>query len=50
MGVQQKRKGKLFERVSGALFFKVFNLLSTGPIPPNLITARLQTRKTTKHL
>lgn len=44
-GVQQKRKGKFFERVSGALFFKVFNLLSTYPIPPNLITARLMTRK-----
>ena len=44
-GVQQKRKGKFFERVSGTLFFKVFNLLSTYPIPPNLITARLMTRR-----
>ena len=44
-GVQQKRKGKLFERVSGTLFFKAFNLLSTHPIAPNLITARLMTRK-----
>jgi putative glycosyltransferase len=40
-GVQQKRKGKLFERVSGTLFVKVFNLLSTYPIPPNHTTARL---------
>jgi putative glycosyltransferase len=44
-GVQEKRKGKLFERVSGALFFKLFNALSTQPIAPNLITARLMTRK-----
>jgi putative glycosyltransferase len=44
-GVQEKRKGKLFERISGALFFKVFNLLSTHPIPSNHITARLMTRK-----
>lgn len=43
-GVQEQRKGKLFERISGALFFKVFNSLSTHPIPPNLITARLMTR------
>lgn len=44
-GVQQERKGKLFERLSGALFFKVFNLLSTHPLPANHITARLMTRK-----
>jgi putative glycosyltransferase len=44
-GVQQKRKGKLFERISGSLYFKAFNLLSTYPIPPNHITARLMTRE-----
>ena len=43
-GVQEQRKGKLFERVSGALYFKVFNLFSTYPIPTNHITARLMTR------
>lgn len=43
-GVQDQRKGKLFERVSGSIFFRVFNFLSTYPIPPNLITARLMTR------
>ncbi len=32
-GVQQKRKGRLFERISGSLYFKVFNLFSTYPIP-----------------
>lgn len=44
-GVQQKRKGRLFERISGSLYFKVFNLFSTYPIPPNHITARLMTRE-----
>src|SRR5256885_14440017 len=31
-GVQQKRKGDLFERVSGTLFFKLFNALSSQSI------------------
>jgi putative glycosyltransferase len=44
-GVQQKRKGDFFERISGALYFKVFNLMSVMPIPPNHITARLMTGK-----
>ena len=43
-GVQAQRKGKLFERVSGSLYFKVFNLFSTYPIPTNHITARLMKR------
>ncbi len=43
-GVQEQRKGKLFERVSGSLYFRVFNLFSTHPIPTNHITARLMTR------
>lgn len=44
-GVQDQRKGKLFERISGSLYFKVFNLFSTHPIPTNHITARLMTRE-----
>lgn len=44
-GVQQNRKGGLFERVSGGIFFKLFNLLSNDPIPANIITARLMTRR-----
>jgi len=44
-GVQPRRKGRWFERLSGSLFFKVFNLLSTDPIPENLITARLMTKR-----
>lgn len=44
-GVQQKRKGKAFERISGLLYFKVFNLFSTHPIPLNHLTARLMSRR-----
>lgn len=43
-GVQEQRKGKLFERATGTLYFKVFNFFSTHPIPTNHITARLMTR------
>src|SRR5215204_4550156 len=42
-GVQQQRKGGLFERLTGALYFRLFNFLSTYPVPANLITARLMT-------
>lgn len=43
-GVQKTRKGKIFERVTGALFYKLFNFLSGVKIPENLVTARLMTR------
>ena len=44
-GVQSRRKGDLFERLSGYLFFKLFNLVSSQPIPDNLVTVRLMTRR-----
>jgi len=44
-GVQKKRKGKMFERLSGAVFFRAFNALSTDPLPRNVVTARLMTAK-----
>ena len=44
-GVQQARKGGWFERVTGDAFFGVFNHLLTHPIPRNVITARLMTRR-----
>jgi putative glycosyltransferase len=44
-GVQERRKGALFERLSGEIFFRIFNLLSTDPLPPNLTTVRLMTRR-----
>jgi putative glycosyltransferase len=44
-GVQEARKGGSFERVTGALFFRIFNLLSSTPLSPNLTTVRLMTRR-----
>jgi putative glycosyltransferase len=44
-GVQMERKGGWFERVTGDLFFKVFNRLLTDPIPPNVVTVRLMTAR-----
>jgi putative glycosyltransferase len=44
-GVQRARKGSWVERVSGAVFFRVFNLLSPDPLPVNVMTVRLMTRR-----
>lgn len=44
-GVQEKRKGELFERISGEIFYGLFNMLSIDPIPRNLISARIMTRR-----
>ena len=40
-GVQKSRRGGTFERVTGYLFYTMFNALSTVAIPPNAVTARL---------
>lgn len=44
-GVQTDRRGGVFERFTGWLFFKIFNLLSDQRIPENLVTVRLMTRR-----
>lgn len=44
-GVQKKRKGGFFERISGEIFFKVFNFLTNYPVPANIITARLMRKR-----
>lgn len=44
-GVQETRKGSWFERMTGALFFRVFNRLLTHPLPANVVTARLMTHR-----
>ena len=43
-GVQQARKGGGVERISGAAFFWLVDVLSDRPLPQNLITARLMRR------
>ena len=49
-GVQDARKGSWFERLSGDLFYRVFNLLSDFPVPGNVSTARLMRRKYVRSL
>ena len=44
-GVQQKRKGKLFERWTGHIFYKIFNFITNINLPSNISTVRLMTRK-----
>lgn len=44
-GVQEKRKGKWFERWSGEVYYSVFNFLSDIQHPRNIVTARLMTRR-----
>jgi putative glycosyltransferase len=44
-GVQEERRGGAGERATGWLFFRLFNLLSNWPIPTNLVTARLMTKR-----
>ena len=43
-GVQNQRKGKLSEKLSGWLFYTLFNVISSVKIPRNLSTIRLMTR------
>ncbi|MGE3315788.1 MAG: glycosyltransferase family 2 protein [Planctomycetaceae bacterium] len=43
--VPERRKGGLFERISGAAFYAVFNFLSDVKVPANWMIARLMTRR-----
>lgn len=44
-GVQRRRKGGLFERWSGALYYRLFKTLVGLDLPENVVTARLMTRR-----
>ena len=44
-GVQAKRKGGWFEKLSGTIFYNVFNFLSDYPIPKNLVIMRLMSKQ-----
>ena len=44
-GTQVSRKGGLWERISGNLFYWVFKRLSSAPVPKNLVTVRLMSRR-----
>jgi len=41
---QAKRRGGLFERASGAAFYKIYNTLTDTPMPRNFMTSRIMTR------
>jgi putative glycosyltransferase len=49
-GVQKVRKGNFFEKITGDVFYKLFNLISIYPVPANLITARLMSQRYVKAL
>jgi putative glycosyltransferase len=44
-GVQAQRKGRVFERWSGQLFWRFFRYVTGIQIPDNIVTARLMTRR-----
>ena len=44
-GIQEKRKGGVFERVTGAAFYKLFRKLTGINQPDNIVTARLMTQR-----
>lgn len=44
-GVQAKRRGGLFEKYSGAIFYKLFRFLTGVNLPDNIVTARLMSRR-----
>lgn len=49
-GVQSRRSGGWMERWTGSLYYRLFNLFSTTPIPANIVTMRLMTRRYVKAL
>ncbi|NOS85102.1 MAG: glycosyltransferase family 2 protein [Ignavibacteria bacterium] len=44
-GYQEQRKGGAFEKISGNLFWKIFNLLSETKVSKNILTERILSRK-----
>ena len=44
-GVRARRKGSVFEKVTGGLFYGIFNFLTGLRLPLNITTARLMSRR-----
>lgn len=44
-GIQRRRKGGIVERLTGNLYYAIFRLLSSYPVPANQVTARLMTMR-----
>jgi putative glycosyltransferase len=49
-GVQEKRKGSFFERLSGYIFYKFFNSISSISVPKNPVSARMMSRRYVSNL
>ncbi|WP_428026087.1 glycosyltransferase family 2 protein [Arcobacter sp.] len=49
-GVQEDRKGGFFERLSGNIFYKLFNFFSGIKIPKNFLTVRLMKQNYVRNL
>jgi putative glycosyltransferase len=49
-GMQETRKGSFIERITGSIFYRMINLLSSHPVPANLLTVRLMSRRYTASL
>lgn len=49
-GISRRRHGTWWQRVTGWLFYAVFNLLLEHPLPRNVITARLMTERYVRQL
>lgn len=45
VGTQIKRKGEIFERISGGIFWQLLSLFSNYPVVKNQLVARLMTRQ-----
>ena len=48
--VQKRRKGRFLEKLSGEMFYKVFNFLSDWKVPANASTARIMTGNYVRNL
>jgi putative glycosyltransferase len=44
-GIQARRKGGWFEKITGGIFFRVFRILTGIAQPNNIVTARLMSRR-----
>ncbi|MEP0887343.1 glycosyltransferase family 2 protein [Leptolyngbya sp. NM2-A1] len=49
-GVQKNRKGNWFEKVTGAIYYRLLRQLSGIDFPKNVVTVRLMTRRYVKSL
>jgi len=49
-GQQKKRKGGWFERITGHIFYKIFNWVANCKLPRNLITMRLMKKNYVENL